>query len=168
MFFSHERRSRVRLSLSRPSSLAFAFRSPGPPRVPYSLASASTTRGPTLFAKTSPRARATSAGVPSFSTSATSAGYVPSRFPRKLASLVLASATSASVAGLAALAYMADAAAFLTEAYVHPGPRMPPPETGRDDLAPGLVHAIVAVLIYALLARRRRCCESKQRSGKRE
>ena len=35
---------------------------------------------------------------------------------------------------------------------------MPPPETGRDDLAPGLVHAIVAVLIYALLARRRRCC----------
>ena len=77
-------------------------------------------------------------------------------------------ATSASVAGLAALAYASDAAAFLTEAYVHPGPRMPPPETGRDDLAPGLVHAIVAVLIYALLARRRRCCESKQRSGKRE
>ena len=28
--------------------------------------------------------------------------------------------------------------------------------------------AIVAVLVYALLARRRRCCESKQRSGKRE
>ena len=77
-------------------------------------------------------------------------------------------ATSASVAGLAALAYAADAAAFLTEAYVHPGPRMPPPETGRDDLAPGLAHAIVAILIYALLARRRRCCESKQRSGKRE
>ena len=77
-------------------------------------------------------------------------------------------ATSASVAGLAALAYAADAAAFLTEAYVHPGPRMPPPETGRDDLAPGLAHAIVAVLVYALLARRRRCCESKQRSGKRE
>ena len=77
-------------------------------------------------------------------------------------------ATSASVAGLAALAYASDAAAFLTEAYVHPGPRMPPPETGRDDLAPGLVHAIIAVLIYALLARRRRCCESKQRSGKRE
>ena len=73
-----------------------------------------------------------------------------------------------SVAGLAALAYASDAAAFLTEAYVHPGPRMPPPETGRDDLAPGLAHAIVAVLIYALLARRRRCCESKQRSGKRE
>ena len=60
------------------------------------------------------------------------------------------------------------AAAFLTEAYVHPGPRMPPPETGRDDLAPGLAHAIVAVLVYALLARRRRCCESKQRMGKRE
>ena len=77
-------------------------------------------------------------------------------------------ATSASVAGLAALAYASDAAAFLTEAYVHPGPRMPPPETGRDDLAPGLAHAIVAVLVYALLARRRRCCESKQRSGKRE
>ena len=78
-------------------------------------------------------------------------------------------ATSASVAGLAALAYAADAAAFLTEAYVHPGPRMPPPETGRDDLAPGLVHAIVAVLIYALLARRRRCCGGgKQRSGKDE
>ena len=71
-------------------------------------------------------------------------------------------------AGLAALAYASDAAAFLTEAYVHPGPRIPPPETGRDDLAPGLVHAIVAVLVYALLARRRRCCESKQRSGKRE
>ena len=69
---------------------------------------------------------------------------------------------------IAALAYASDAAAFLTEAYVHPGPRMPPPETGRDDLAPGLAHAIVAVLIYALLARRRRCCESKQRSGKRE
>ena len=51
---------------------------------------------------------------------------------------------------------------------MHPGPRMPPPETGRDDFAPGLVHAIVAVLIYALLARRRRCCESKQRSGKSE
>ena len=65
-------------------------------------------------------------------------------------------------------AHAADAAAFLTEAYVHPGPRMPPPETGRDDLAPGLAHAVVAVLIYALLARRRRCCESKQRSGKRE
>ena len=32
-------------------------------------------------------------------------------------------ATSASVAGLAALAYAADAAAFLTEAYVHPGPQ---------------------------------------------
>ena len=77
-------------------------------------------------------------------------------------------ATSASVAGLAALAYASDAAAFLTEAYVHPGPRMPPPETGRDDLAPGLAHAIVAVLVYVLLARRRRCCESKQRSGKRE
>ena len=30
------------------------------------------------------------------------------------------------------------------------------------------LHAIAAVLIYALLARRRRCCESKQRSGKRE
>ena len=78
-------------------------------------------------------------------------------------------ATSASVAGIAALAYAADAAAFLTEAYVHPGPRMPPPETGRDDLAPGLAHAIIAVLIYALLARRRRCCGGgKQRSGKDE
>ena len=55
------------------------------------------------------------------------------------------------------------------EVYVHPGPRMPPPETGRDDLAPGLVHAIVAVLVYALLARRRRCCGGgKQRSGKDE
>jgi hypothetical protein len=59
-------------------------------------------------------------------------------------------------------------ASAITEAYVHPGPRMPPPETGRDDLVPGLVHAVVAVLIYALLARRRRCCESKQRSRKRE
>ena len=77
-------------------------------------------------------------------------------------------ATNPAVAGIAALAYASDAAAFLTEAYVHPGPRMPPPETGRDDLAPGLAHATVAVLIYALLARRRRCCESKQRSGKRE
>ena len=78
-------------------------------------------------------------------------------------------ATNPAVAGIAALAYASDAAAFLTEAYVHPGPRMPPPETGRDDLAPGLVHAIVAVLVYALLARRRRCCGGgKQRSGKDE
>ena len=52
---------------------------------------------------------------------------------------------------------------------MHPGPRMPPPETGRDDLAPGLAHATVAVLVYALLARRRRCCGGgKQRSGKDE
>ena len=56
----------------------------------------------------------------------------------------------------------------VSQVKLHPGPRMPPPETGRDDLAPGLAHAVVAVLIYALLARRRRCCESKQRSGKRE
>ena len=40
-------------------------------------------------------------------------------------------ATNPAVAGIAALAYASDAAAFLTEAYVHPGPRMPPPETGR-------------------------------------
>ena len=85
--------------------------------------------------------------------------------------VALCAAGAACALGLplgAALAYASDAAAFLTEAYVHPGPRMPPPETGRDDLAPGLAHAIVAVLVYALLARRRRCCESKQRSGKRE
>ena len=66
-----------------------------------------------------------------------SADYSPCRCSRPscASSAAYEGATSASVAGLASLAYASDAAAFLTEAYVHPGPRMPPPETGRDDLA---------------------------------
>lgn len=78
-------------------------------------------------------------------------------------------ATNATVAGLAALSYALDAYAFGAEVYFHPGPRMPPPERGRDDLAPAVASAVTALLVYVLLARRRRCCGGgKRRSGKRE